>query len=68
MSSGYGRSGTTPSRLIKEERLRIARERLRCADFASTITDLANRLHFSSVGAFSNAFRERYGMRPRDLR
>ena len=61
-------SGTTPSRLIKEERLKIARERLQCGDFAGTITDLANRLHFSSVSAFSNAFRDRYGMRPRDLR
>lgn len=61
-------SGTTPGRLIKDERLKIARERLQCSDFQGSITELAHKLGFSSASAFSNAFRERYGVRPRDVR
>jgi transcriptional regulator GlxA family with amidase domain len=35
---------------------------------AWTVTDLAHQLGFSSVSAFSSAFRERFGHCPRDFR
>lgn len=62
-------AGTTPRRLIKEERLELARTRLQSPAYRSrSITDLARQLGFSSASAFSSAFRHRYGVRPRDLR
>ncbi|MEU3274414.1 AraC family transcriptional regulator [Saccharomonospora sp. NPDC006951] len=61
-------SGTTPRRLIKEERLRVAKDLLTNNGRSVAIADLAHRLGFSSAAAFSNAFRERYGVRPRDIR
>ncbi|MGO4649487.1 helix-turn-helix domain-containing protein [Nocardia sp. 2YAB30] len=63
------RVGTTPRQLIKEERLNLAKERLRSPVYRDrTITHLAYQLGFSSVAAFSNAFREQFGYRPSDLR
>lgn len=61
-------TGTTPRQLIKDERLRIARERLQSRSSQESITKIAHQLGFSSTSAFSNAFRARYGIRPRDLR
>ncbi|ASR37237.1 hypothetical protein BAY61_22075 [Prauserella marina] len=61
-------SGTTPRKLIKDERLKVARELLTNNGRSLVIADLAHRLGFSSAAAFSNAFRERYGVRPRDIR
>ncbi|MBC2908354.1 helix-turn-helix domain-containing protein, partial [Streptomyces sp. PSKA01] len=52
--------GTTPRDLIREERLRLVRERLLCADCGHmTITDLAYASGFSSGSAMSTAFHRR---------
>ncbi|MBF6351201.1 helix-turn-helix domain-containing protein [Nocardia flavorosea] len=62
-------SGTTPRRLIKEERLARAMEYLRNPGYRDmTVTELAHRLGFSSVSAFSSSFRERYGRAPSSIR
>ncbi|WP_046470500.1 AraC family transcriptional regulator [Allosalinactinospora lopnorensis] len=63
------RVGTTPSELIREERLRSARERLRSPAYQHmSITDLAYASGFSSASALSTAFRRRFGMTPREAR
>lgn len=62
-------SGTTPRRLIKEARLTRAMEYLRNPGYRDmTVTELAHRFGFSSVGAFSSSFRERYGRSPSSVR
>ncbi|MGW5388500.1 AraC family transcriptional regulator [Nocardia sp. NPDC003963] len=62
-------SGTTPRRLIREERLRVAHTRLQDPESKHiTITQLAEMFGFSSVGAFSNAYSEYFGHRPSDTR
>ncbi|GAA4060541.1 helix-turn-helix domain-containing protein [Streptomyces shaanxiensis] len=61
--------GTTPRDLIREERLRMVRERLLRADCAHmTITDLTYASGFSSASAMSTAFRRRFGVSPREMR
>jgi AraC-like DNA-binding protein len=63
------RVGTTPRELIREERLRTVRERLQNPAFQHlTITDLAYDAGFSSVSALSSAFRQRFGLSPREMR
>ncbi|MGW5418541.1 helix-turn-helix domain-containing protein [Actinomadura geliboluensis] len=63
------RAGTTPRELIREERLRLVRDRLRDPLYRNvTITDLAHASGFSSASALSHAFRRRFGVSPRDLR
>ncbi|WP_243715951.1 helix-turn-helix domain-containing protein [Actinomadura darangshiensis] len=63
------RAGTTPRDLIREERLRLVRDRLRNPlDRHVTITDLAHATGFSSASALSHAFRRRFGVSPRELR
>ncbi|MDH2390905.1 helix-turn-helix domain-containing protein [Streptomyces sp. HNM0663] len=63
------RAGTTPRELIREERLRMVRDRLRDAAFARmSITDLAYASGFSSASALSTAFRQRFGVSPREMR
>ncbi|WP_369249891.1 AraC family transcriptional regulator [Streptomyces sp. R41] len=63
------RAGTTPRDLIREERLRLVRERLQCGDCEHlTITDLAYASGFSSASALSTAFRQRFGVSPREMR
>lgn len=62
-------SGTTPRELIREERLRLVRERLQNPAYRDwTIQRLAHEAGFSSGSALSIAFRNRYGVPPRDLR
>ncbi|MFE1291985.1 helix-turn-helix domain-containing protein [Streptomyces sp. NPDC058751] len=62
-------AGTTPRDLIREERLRLVRERLRCGDYGDlTIGDLAHASGFSSASALSTAFRQRFGVSPREMR
>ncbi|WNZ07955.1 AraC family transcriptional regulator [Streptomyces sp. 11x1] len=62
-------AGTTPRELIREERLRLVRDRLLCAECEHlTITDLAYAAGFSSASALSTAFRRRYGVSPREMR
>lgn len=63
------RAGTTPRELIREERLRLARERLRSPAYRHmTIADLAYASGFSSASAFSTAFRQRFEVSPREIR
>ncbi|MHC3469627.1 AraC-like ligand-binding domain-containing protein [Streptomyces sp. 7R007] len=63
------RAGTTPRDLIREERLRLFRDRLRCAECEHmTITELAHASGFSSPSALSTAFRRRFGVSPREMR
>lgn len=63
------RSGTTCRDLIKDERLRLAHDRLASPAHSRTpITELAHRCGFASPTKFSTAFRDRYGMTPRELR
>lgn len=63
------RAGTTPRDLIREERLRLVRDRLQCAECEHmTITDLAHTSGFSSASTLSTAFRQRYGVSPREMR
>ncbi|GAA1820974.1 AraC family transcriptional regulator [Actinomadura chokoriensis] len=63
------RAGTTPRALVREERLRLVRDRLRDPLFRGvTITDLAHATGFSSASALSHAFRQRFGVSPRELR
>ncbi|MDG5803878.1 helix-turn-helix domain-containing protein [Streptomyces ossamyceticus] len=62
-------AGTTPRELIREERLRLVRDRLLCAECEhQSITDLAYSTGFSSASALSTAFRRRYGVSPREMR
>ena len=62
-------AGTTPRELIREERLRTVRERLQNPAYRHlTITDLAYDSGFSSVSALSSAFRQRFGVSPREIR
>lgn len=62
-------AGTTPRELIREERLRLVRDRLRNPqDRDVTITDIAHATGFSSASALSTAFRRRFGVSPRELR
>ncbi|WP_338895478.1 helix-turn-helix domain-containing protein [Streptomyces sp. TG1A-60] len=63
------KAGTTPRELIREERLRLVRDRLLCAECEHmTITDLAHSVGFSSASALSTTFRRRYGVSPREMR
>src|SRR5690606_24093560 len=62
-------AGTTPRALIREERLRLVRDRLRNPrERHVTITDIAHASGFSSASALSHAFRRRFGVSPRELR
>lgn len=63
------RAGTTPRELVREERLRLVRDRLRDPFYRNvTITDLAHATGFSSASTLSHAFRRRFGVSPRELR
>ncbi|MET4921829.1 helix-turn-helix domain-containing protein [Streptomyces sp. PSRA5] len=62
-------AGTTPRELIREERLRLVRDRLRAPTYRHmTITELAYASGFSSSSALSTAFRQRFGVSPREMR
>jgi AraC-like DNA-binding protein len=60
-------AGTTPRELIRDERLALVHERLR-SPVHIVIGDLAQRCGFSSTSVLSTAFRQRYGMSPREFR
>ncbi|ONK14206.1 helix-turn-helix domain-containing protein [Streptomyces sp. MP131-18] len=63
------RVGTTPRDLIREERLHLARARLESPEHRHrSIGDIAQASGFSSVGALSTVFRNRFGLRPSDVR
>lgn len=62
-------AGTTPREVIREERLTLARDRLTSAAFSEvSIGELAHRCGFTSASVFSTAFRQRFGLSPRELR
>ncbi len=62
-------AGTTPRELIREERLRLVRDRLRVPAYRHmTITELAYTSGFASSSALSTAFRQRFGVCPREMR
>ncbi|MBB5913155.1 AraC-like DNA-binding protein [Nocardia transvalensis] len=62
-------AGTTPSEAIREERLRLARDRLRSPAYRQrSIADIASDLGFGSASSFTKAFRRRYGITPGRLR
>jgi AraC-like DNA-binding protein len=62
-------AGTTPRDLIREERLRLARDRLRDPRHRNvTIMGIGNATGHPSASAFSAAYRRRFGESPRDTR
>ncbi|OLT39998.1 hypothetical protein BJF85_06535 [Saccharomonospora sp. CUA-673] len=69
IQSALQRSGTTCRELIKQERLSIAHERLSSPAYRGmSVTELAYHCGFSTPARFSTAFKEHFGMTPRDLR
>lgn len=61
--------GTTSRDLIREERLRVARTRLSSAGWAElSVAQIASASGFTSHASFSTAFRQEFGMTPRDVR
>jgi AraC-like DNA-binding protein len=61
--------GTTPSALIREERLELARLRLQHPGWDHrTVESIARTSGFRNASTFSNAYRERFGERPTDTR
>jgi AraC-like DNA-binding protein len=63
------RIGTTPSALIREERLELARLRLQHPGWDHrTVESIARASGFRNASTFSNAYRERFGERPTDTR
>jgi AraC-like DNA-binding protein len=63
------RVGTTPSMLIRDERLELARLRLQHPGWVHrTVANIARSSGFSNASTFSNAYRERFGERPTDTR
>ncbi|WP_243659151.1 helix-turn-helix transcriptional regulator [Tamaricihabitans halophyticus] len=62
-------AGTTPSELIKDERLKLARYRLESPTYQHmSITEIGYGLGFCSPSAFSTAFKQHFGVRPSSIR
>jgi AraC-like DNA-binding protein len=62
-------ASTTSRDLIREERLRVARTRLSSAGWAGlSIAQIATACGFTSHASFSTAFRQEFGMTPREAR
>ncbi|WP_433711604.1 helix-turn-helix domain-containing protein [Nocardia sp. CA-084685] len=65
----FSNVGTTPSEVIREERLKLARDRLRSPAYQHrSITDIASDLGFGSISSFTKAFRSRFDTTPGQLR
>ncbi|WP_052371563.1 AraC family transcriptional regulator [Amycolatopsis taiwanensis] len=63
------REGTTPTQLIRGERLGLARVRLSDPALANkTIAAIAASVGFTSPSAFSHAYRKHFGCSPRETR
>lgn len=63
------RADTTPSRLIREERLVLARLRLQDPSWRrQSVTQIAYASGFGDLSTFSNAYRRHFGERPSDTR
>jgi AraC-like DNA-binding protein len=62
-------AGTTSRDLIREERLRVARTRLSSAGWAGqSVAQIAFASGFTSHASFSTAFRQEFGITPREAR
>ncbi|MGW0998467.1 helix-turn-helix domain-containing protein [Streptomyces sp. NPDC002523] len=62
-------AGTTSRDLIRRERLHLARTRLASANWAGhSIAQITYSCGFGSHASFSTAFRQEFGMTPRDAR
>jgi AraC-like DNA-binding protein len=62
-------AGTTSRDLIREERLRVARTRLSSEGWTRfSVAEIAYASGFTSHASFSTAFRQEFGMTPRDAR
>ncbi|WP_063039510.1 AraC family transcriptional regulator [Nocardia grenadensis] len=61
-------TGTTPSELIRIERLDRARQLLRGASVDRTVAEIAYASGFRSLSAFGAAFKARYGLTPQEAR
>ncbi|MBF6173017.1 AraC family transcriptional regulator [Nocardia blacklockiae] len=62
-------TGTTPSEVIRETRLRVARDRLRNPAYGHrSIAAIAADLGFASISSFTKAFRRRFDITPGQLR
>jgi AraC-like DNA-binding protein len=62
-------AGTTSRDLIRRERLHLARSRLVSGAWAGySIAEIAHSCGFGSHSSFSTAFRQEFGMSPRDAR
>lgn len=62
-------AGTTSRDLIRQERLQLARTRLASASWAGhSIAQITYSCGFGSHASFSTAFRQEFGMTPRDAR
>ncbi|MGW3247313.1 AraC family transcriptional regulator [Streptomyces sp. NPDC001070] len=60
---------TTSRDLIRRERLRLARTRLASSGWAGhSIAEIAHSCGFGSHASFTTAFRQEFGMTPRDVR
>lgn len=65
----FSAAGTTPSEVIREQRLQIARDRLRNPAYRHrSVADIAADLGFGSVSSFTKAFRRRFGTTPGQVR
>lgn len=62
------RSGTTPSALLRDTRLELARRRLSDGTSSWTIAQIAYASGFGSLSAFGAAFKRRFGVSPREHR
>ncbi|WP_338897720.1 helix-turn-helix domain-containing protein [Streptomyces sp. TG1A-60] len=63
------REGTTPTELIRNQRLDLAHAKLSNPNLAGqTIAAIAMSVGFTSPSAFSHAYRVRFGCSPRDVR
>lgn len=70
MQEGFRRElGTTPSAFLLDARLELAHRLLTApSEGAITVTEAATAAGFGHLGRFSAAFRERYGLSPREIR
>ena len=65
----FSSAGTTPSEVIREHRLLLARDRLRHPAYRHrSIADIAADLGFGTAGGFTKAFRRRFGTTPGQVR
>lgn len=61
-------TGTTPSRLIRAERLGNARRLLRESSADRTVAQIAYASGFRSLSAFGSAFKAQFGLTPQEAR